>query len=93
MHQIPTWDSQDPKTYREAARANLLAKYDRVQFADVAVEKIEKVIKDGESTGLFCVTDMQQRQWLGRKIILATGVRDILLDIPGYEDCWMKGGM
>ena len=93
MHTVPAWDSADPKAYREATRSNLLAKYDTTQFADVTVDKVEKITEDEEHAGLFRVTDTQQRQWIGKKLVLATGVRDILLEIPGYDECWIKGGM
>jgi hypothetical protein len=28
---------------------------------------------------------------VGRKVILATGVRDIYPDIEGYDECWAYG--
>jgi thioredoxin reductase len=87
---IPTWDSKDPARFREETIRNLQNKYSTVQFADVGLEKIEKVTSN-EHPLLFRATDGKQREWLGKSVILAMGVSDVLPDIPGYEDCWVKG--
>jgi thioredoxin reductase len=31
--------------------------------------------------------------WHGKKLLLATGVRDLVPDIPGYQECWDAGSM
>lgn len=87
MHMVPTWDHQDPKTYRAEARKELSTRYgELVEFVDQTVISVTK----GES-GDFYATDGTGRKLAGRKLVLATGVRDILPEIPGYEECWVKG--
>lgn len=87
---IPTWDSKNPKEFREATKLNILTKYSTIQFADVCLDFVEKIEGD-ELKALFRVTDSEQRQWLGRTVVLAMGVQDIFPDISGYESCWVKG--
>lgn len=36
----------------------------------------------------FQVDDEEGEVWRGKKIILATGVRDVFADIEGYAECW-----
>lgn len=87
---IPSWDSQDPHAFREAAKADILGKYSTVQFADVLVERIEKV-EAGKYAGTFCGTDSRQRRFFGKKAVLAMGVKDVFPDVPGYAECWATG--
>lgn len=39
---------------------------------------------------LFQIQDDKGDQWIARKVILATGVEDILPPIPGFGDIWGK---
>lgn len=87
---IPTWDSQDPKRFREQTILNIQSKYNTVEFADVKLEKVTK-LTEGPNEGRFCVWDDKQRSWLGKKVILAMGVEDQLPKIPGFDECWTKG--
>jgi thioredoxin reductase len=89
MHTLPTWDHQKPADFRAAARAELLARYQTITFHDSAVTCISKAGND--NNGMFEVTSDDGLQWLGRTVILATGVRDVLPDIKGYDDCWVHG--
>ncbi|ERF72163.1 hypothetical protein EPUS_02954 [Endocarpon pusillum Z07020] len=85
MHTLPTWDHRDPKEYRDAARAEVVTRYDTVKFHDSAVESIQKT-----EQGFEALTADGQT-WTGRKVILASGVKDIMPDIEGYDSCWVKG--
>jgi thioredoxin reductase len=84
MHTVSTWDHQDPKAFREAAKKDF-ERYGTVDIEPVEIEKIHK--HDDE---LFEVA-AAGRTWIGKKVILATGVEDVYPDIPGYEECWVKG--
>lgn len=85
MHTLPTWDHRNPKEHRDAARAEAVARYDTVKFHDSAVESIQKT-----EQGFEALTADGQT-WTGRKVILASGVKDIMPDIEGYDSCWVKG--
>lgn len=86
MHTLPTWDHQNPADFRAAARSELLGRYQTISFHDSNVTRISKA-----SNGMFEATSDDGLQWLGRTVILATGVRDVLPDIEGYDDCWVHG--
>lgn len=90
MHTVPSWDHAPPAEFRQATRDNILSRYNTTQFQDVKVERLTKV-SSGPHTGLFEAADANGTTWLGRKVILATGVRDIFPTIPGYESCWATG--
>lgn len=86
MHILAGWDHRHPAEFRKAAREDILRRYDTIQFEDVAIEKVNKT-----NEGLFQATDANGKVWTGKKLVLATGVRDIYPDIAGYSDCWGYG--
>ena len=71
-----TWDHKNPNDFRAAAKSNILAGYETVQFVDTAVSQIEK-----RGDGLFRAVDKDDKHWMGKKLILASGVKDIYPDI------------
>lgn len=87
MHNVLGWDHRDPAELRAAGRADLSNRYSTIQFQDTSVERIWRL----ESGKLFRARDAAGKDWYGRKVVLATGVRDIPLDIEGYTDCWANG--
>lgn len=84
MHTVPGWDHQDPATFRAKARTDL-ERYGCVTVEDAGVETLKQ-----REDGIFEATS-NGKAWTGKKVILATGVEDILPAIPGYEDCWVSG--
>jgi len=87
MHSVPGFDHRNPKDLRDATRNDISSRYNTVAFADnTKIVRIEKT-----DTGLFQATAADGNKWTGRKVVLATGVRDIMPNIPGYADCWVKG--
>ncbi|KAI1110467.1 putative thioredoxin reductase glit-like protein [Nemania sp. NC0429] len=86
MHNVPTWDHHNPSEFRNAARSELLTRYQTVSFQDLALQNIIKVEGGG-----FEATGTDGSQWRGRSVILATGVKDIMPDIEGYDSCWVHG--
>lgn len=83
MHNVLTWDHKSPVDFRESAKANLLARYDSVVFRDSRIDEIAKL-----EDGTFEVTDGLGAKTLGRKIVLATGVEDVMLDVEGFAELW-----
>ncbi len=86
IHTVITWDHKDPEEFRAAARNNIASGYETIIFRDVAVETLRKT-----EDGSFEVTDTEGKLWTGKKVVLATGVRDIYPDIEGYDECWVTG--
>lgn len=85
MHTVPTWDHRNPSEFREAARKD----YDR--YGTVKVENAEVASVKSTADGLFEATGTEGQVWIGRKLVLATGVVDNFPDIEGYADCWISG--
>ncbi|KAK8079449.1 thioredoxin reductase [Apiospora hydei] len=95
MHNVPGWDHQDPAAFRAAAREQVLARYETVRFEDCEVVRVAKMHGDeegGRDKGrgiLFEAVDSDGNTFHGRRVIVASGVRDIMPDdIPGYADLW-----
>lgn len=86
VHGFLGWDHRDGADLRIQARADLVARYPTVQFRDVAVKELTQ-----QRDGRFQVIDENDIELMGRTVILATGVRDIMLDVDGYAECWTKG--
>lgn len=86
MHSVPTWDHADPALYRDAARKELTQRYTTVQLVD---RRVLSVVKTDQ--GDFLATDEVGKTWTGRKLVLATGVKDAYPDLPGYGECWVTG--
>ncbi|KAK7753274.1 hypothetical protein SLS62_004793 [Diatrype stigma] len=90
MHDVLGYDGVTPAYYRWAAREQI-ADYETVSMANGTVTKIEAV----NNNTLFTVTktneDGGSDQVSARKIILATGLRDLLPDTPGLQENWGKG--
>ncbi|TDZ35123.1 Thioredoxin reductase gliT [Colletotrichum spinosum] len=87
MHNVLGFDHAPPAVFRAKARSDLRKRYaSTVTFADVAVCRTTK-LKDG----LFRAEDADGKTWFGRRLVLATGVTDIMPDVPGYADCWGRG--
>ncbi|KAF3479632.1 membrane dipeptidase GliJ [Arthroderma uncinatum] len=86
MHNVPTWDHRNPADFRKASRDELVARYETVQFQGAHLEGIMQ-----RADGVFAAWDNTGTQWLGRKVILATGVRDKFPNIEGFENAWAKG--
>ncbi|OLN87628.1 putative thioredoxin reductase-like protein 3 [Colletotrichum chlorophyti] len=88
MHNVLGFDHVPPPVFRAKAREDIKARYaESVTFADVKVLKASRL-----KEGLFAAEDAKGKRWFGRKLVLATGVTDIMPeDIDGYEDCWGRG--
>ncbi|KAL2783050.1 FAD/NAD(P)-binding domain-containing protein [Aspergillus keveii] len=86
MHAVTTWDHQRPDEFRGKAKSDILSRYDTVQFKDLVIQSVEKTPE-----GLFHLVDVNGTLWRGRKLLLATGVTDVMPGIEGYSDCWVTG--
>jgi thioredoxin reductase len=85
MHTLPSWDHQDPQAFREAASK------DFERYGSITIEKAEIETIKQRADGLFEATSSGEKRWVGKKVILATGVEDIYPDITGYAECWVSG--
>ena len=87
MHTVLTWDHKDSKDFRAAARENILTGYQTIRFEDVEVKTLKRV-DEGKA---FEAVDAKGAVWRGKKVVLATGVRDVYPAVDGYAECWVRG--
>ncbi|KAL2843060.1 hypothetical protein BJX68DRAFT_270386 [Aspergillus pseudodeflectus] len=85
MHNVLGWDHVNPAELRAKGKADLLARYATVQFQNETVESVRRMKTE---SSLFEAVDGKGNKWYGRKVVLATGVKDVMLDIEGFEECW-----
>lgn len=83
MHNVLTWDHRSPEDYRAVARRELLTRYETIHIENVAVNEVRRT-----ETGNFEASDAAGKVWQARKLVLATGVKDIPPEIEGYPECW-----
>ena len=81
MHNFLTHDGTPPEEFRTAARKDLTG------YA--TVEVLEEAAQDVVSTETgFAVTTDTGTIHQTRRIVLATGLRDVLPDVPGMSELW-----
>ncbi len=87
IHNVVGFDHHDPAEFRAKARADILSRYSTIDVRDTTATHVRKV----HHSGVFEVRDQTGAIYAGRKLVLAVGVRDVMLDIAGYADCWARG--
>ncbi|KAF1364793.1 FAD/NAD(P)-binding domain-containing protein [Lizonia empirigonia] len=88
MHTVASRDHQDPNLFRQIAREQIVSRYDTVWFQHANItHAAQKQIGDDKYEG-FEVQDSEGQTYSGKKLILATGSKDIMPDIPGYKENW-----
>lgn len=80
-HNFLTNDGKTPKEISNNARQEV-AKYTSITFYNGLAIKGKK-IKSG-----FEITTQSHKTFTSKKLIIATGLKDILPDIPGLKECW-----
>lgn len=85
MHNVLTWDHKSPIDFRASAKANILSRYDGIIFRESRIDNIVKL-----EDGTFEVTGELGDKTVGKKIVLATGVRDVMPEIDGFKELWGK---
>jgi thioredoxin reductase len=82
-HNFITQDGKVPGEIAAIARRQVEA-YSTVKFlGGLAVGAVAK-------DGIFEVTTESNKTFTATKLIFATGVRDLMPDIPGFAECWGK---
>ncbi|AZA77687.1 NAD(P)/FAD-dependent oxidoreductase [Chryseobacterium sp. G0186] len=80
-HNFVTHDGKSPKEISELAKKEV-EKYSTVQFYEGTVLKIV------QNNNSFEVETSTDGKLYSKKIILASGIKDVMPDIPGFEECW-----
>lgn len=82
MYAYLSRDAVDPARFRQMGRREL-ARYPGVKIRDVSVTHAKRVGKEGFEIALGA-----GRRVACRKLLIATGMMDILPSIPGFEECF-----
>lgn len=82
MHNIVTNDGRDPAEFRAIVRGEL-ASYDAVEVRDLAVATLARL-----DDGTFSAVLGDGTEVLSRTVVLATGLRDVMPDVPGFAEQW-----
>jgi thioredoxin reductase len=87
-HNFITHDGEKPGVIAEKAKTEIL-KYSTVKFHhDLAIRgKITEIMPDGKAGG-FEIATQTGEEFIAKKLIFATGIKDILPDIKGFSECW-----
>lgn len=85
MHNLVTRDGTPPAEFRRIAREELTA-YPTVRVHDGRVGRVRDITEDGVLA--FAVELEDGSQLLARRVVLATGMRDELPDVPGLAELW-----
>ncbi|MCR9228270.1 MAG: NAD(P)/FAD-dependent oxidoreductase [Flavobacteriaceae bacterium] len=80
-HNFLTQDGKPPSEIATVAKQQLL-NYDRVEFVDGVAIKAD-ILENG-----FLVHMGSGEAFEGKRIILATGIKDTMPEIPGFKECW-----
>ncbi|WP_025762372.1 NAD(P)/FAD-dependent oxidoreductase [Dyadobacter tibetensis] len=80
-HNFITQDGESPSVIADKAKAQVL-KYDSVKF-------INGLAVNGKNTNSgFEITINTGEEFTAKKLIFATGLKDIMPDIKGFKECW-----
>lgn len=80
-HNFLTQDGNTPKEISGISKAQVL-KYATVKFHE------GKVIKTSKTDEGFEITTENNEKFYAKKLIFASGVKDIMPDIEGFSECW-----
>ncbi len=82
-HNFLTQDGKIPTEISNIAR-HQVSKYNTVDFHNEKIEQVEQ-IDNG-----FQITLDKKSIVYAKKLIIATGIKDIIPDMDGFEECWGK---
>ncbi|KAI1330941.1 FAD/NAD(P)-binding domain-containing protein [Xylariaceae sp. FL0255] len=85
MHNVAGFDHEDPAEFRAKTRNDILKRYDTISFHDAGVASVKKL-----DNGRFVAVDDAGVVYEGRKVVVASGIRDIMADLPGYSELYGK---
>lgn len=85
IHNVLTRDHTVPADFYAAARADV-SKYKNTDFVETNITSVSK--PDTPAQPHFVATDSSGHTWLGRTVVLATGIRDVFPELEGYAANW-----
>lgn len=88
MHSVASRDHFNPREFGRIARSQIEDRYESIWFQHATITKAAKKKVGKQQYDGFELQDADGKAYEGRKLILATGSRDLLPDIPGYKENW-----
>lgn len=80
-HNFITQDGEKPNIIAETAKAQVL-KYNTIKFLN------DFVVSGKKNENGFVITTKTGEEYISKKLIFATGIKDIMPDIKGFVECW-----
>lgn len=80
-HNFLTQDGSTPQEISEIAKSQL-SKYDSIKFYEGLAVNGKRISKGYE------ITTSNGDIFTAKKLVFATGIKDIMPDIPGFSQCW-----
>ncbi|WP_298546288.1 NAD(P)/FAD-dependent oxidoreductase [uncultured Aquimarina sp.] len=80
-HNFITQDGATPNEISQKAKSQVL-KYDTIHFIE------DKAIKGRKTNNTFHILTASGKEFETKKLIFATGIKDIMHPIKGFSDCW-----
>jgi thioredoxin reductase len=80
-HNFITQDGQTPEAIAAKARSQVLA-YPTVQIIH------DKAVQANRKADRFEITTVEGKIIYTKKLLIATGITDLMPDIPGFAECW-----
>ncbi|WP_247232162.1 NAD(P)/FAD-dependent oxidoreductase [Telluribacter sp. SYSU D00476] len=80
-HNFLTEDGETPEAIRNKAISQTLS-YPTASFRDSVVNKVSR------DSNTFVVETTEGESFTAKKVLFATGIRDIMPDIEGFAACW-----
>lgn len=80
-HNFITQDGEKPSEIAEKAKTQVL-NYDTVKFHNGLAVSGKKTERG------FLITTQSSEEFIAKKLIFATGIKDIMPDIKGFSECW-----
>ena len=80
-HNFITQDGEKPNIIAEKAKAQVL-KYNTIKFLN------DFVVSGKKNENGFVITTKTGEDYVSKKLIFATGIKDIMPDIKGFAECW-----
>lgn len=80
-HNFITQDGEQPNEIAEKSKKQAL-RYETIKFVNDLAINAKKIV-DG-----FAITTKKGEEYTTKKIIFATGIKDIIPDIKGFSECW-----
>ncbi|KAL4894543.1 hypothetical protein BDV59DRAFT_207128 [Aspergillus ambiguus] len=89
MHDVIGNDGTPPAKFRGLAREQI-SKYDTASIVDKKIVSVTP-LTDANQTAYFEAKDADGNVYSARKVVLGTGLVDVLPATPGLEEIWGKG--